>query len=293
MALREFVPSEVLDCVEEMDLSFLTGSPGTLRALVEEQDSNPRDLDSLKAIVTMGAQLEKKVCERCMEVLTPNIFNGYGISEAFWNTFLRPYNLPEGVGSAGYSCKDDEVRVVKIPELGLRAKPNEVVPQNNEEQGEVIVRAPHKCAYDYIGSPEEAERAFYKGWMYTGDIATWDEDRIIIIMGRKDNIFISGGENIHPVQVEEVINEHPKVEDSIVVGTPHDKWGRAVKAYVVKKDPSLEINELEEHCKNHPTLARYKRPRYYKFLEELPMTATGKKKHYEIQKRVEEDMKEN
>src|SRR5699024_6700263 len=121
---------------------------------------------------------------------------------------------------------------------------------------------------------------FYKGWIYIGDLATWDEDEFITIVGRKDDMIVSAGENIHPVEVEEVLDRHPKVEESLVVGIPDELRGESVVAYIVKQDPSLTAEELEKYCSEHSMLASYKKPRYYRFIEELPYTATGKKKHF-------------
>ncbi len=287
--LLHFDPATVLDYVEKYKLTFLIGAPVTLKALCEEQKKKPRDLSSLKGIVTMGAPLEKSACIEFHRVLTPNIYNGYGTTEAFWNTFLRPYDLPEMAGSAGRSCTDDDVRVVKIyPDR--KAEPDDLAAKDGKEVGEVIVKAPGKCSYCYHNRPEEEERVFYKGWLYIGDLGTWDEKEFITIVGRKDDMIISGGENIQPVQVEEVLNEHPKVNDCVVVGAPHEKWGEVVVAYVIPKDETLTAKELDDFCLNHPSLARYKRPRYYRFVETLPFTATGKKQRYKVREQAVEDM---
>jgi len=288
--LLRFDPATVLDYVEKYKLTFLIGAPVTLKALYEEQQRKPRDLSSLKGIVTMGAPLEKSACIEFHRVLTPNIYNGYGTTEAFWNTFLRPYDLPEMAGSAGRSCTDDDVRVVKIyPDR--KAEPDDLATKDGEEVGEVIVKAPGKCSYCYHNRPEE-EEVFYKGWLYIGDLGTWDEKEFVTIVGRKDDMIISGAENIQPVQVEEVLNEHPKVKDCVVVGAPHEKWGEVVVAYVIPKDKTLTAKELDDFCLNHPSLARYKRPRYYRFVESLPFTATGKKQHYKVREQVVKDMAE-
>lgn len=288
--MRQFNAELCLDYVQKYGLTFLIGAPPNLKMLHDAQVKNPRNLSSLKGIVTMGAPLEREACIRYQRVLTPNIFNGYGTTESFWNTFLRPFDLPDKAGSAGRSCTDDDMAVVRVYEDRL-AEPDEHVPKDNQTVGEVIVRAPQKCCYTYINRPDEVKKRFYKGWMYTGDLGVWDEDEYVTIVGRKDDMIISGGENVYPVQVEEVLNEHPKVLESVVVGAPDEKWGQVVVAYVIKRDPSLTAKELDEHCLNHPMLARYKRPRYYRFVESLPMTATGKKMHYKVRQQVVEDLK--
>ncbi len=109
------------------------------------------------------------------------------------------------------------------------------------------------------------------------------------IVGRRDDMIISGGENVHPVQVEGVINEHPGVADSAVVGLPDEHWGEIVTAYVVRADPALDAAACEAHCAGHPMLAAYKRPRLYRFVDALPTTATGKKVHYRVREMAVED----
>ncbi len=283
--LRHFDAATVLDLVEKHGITFVIGAPTTLEALYTEQQKKRRDLSHLKGIVTMGAPLELAACIRFQEVLTPNIFNGYGTTEAFWNTFLRPYDLPDMAGAAGRSCTDDDMAVVNV--YGNRlAEPNDHVEKNNKDVGEVIIKAAGKCSYTYANRSEEAKTKYYKGWLYIGDLCTWDKNEFLTVVGRKDDMFISGGENIHPVQVEAVLNEHPEVANSLVVGLPDLKWGQIVTAYVVRRSPSLTAKDIDAFCLQHSMLAKYKRPRYYCFVDELPMTATGKKVHYKIRQRV-------
>ena len=288
IALKAFEPDVVLDYVEKYKITFLIGVPATLEMLSLAQAEKARDLSSLKGMVTMGAPLEREACLRYQEILTPRIFNGYGTTETFWNTFLRPEELLDKAGSAGRPCTDDEVRVVKLLEDKL-AEPEQVVARDGREGGEVIIRT-LKAPLCYHNKPEEDARHYYKGWYYSADIATSDEQGFITICGRKDDMLISGGENIHPVQVEEVINQHPKVLDSLVTGISDAKWGEIITAYVVSRDESLTTQELADFCKEHPGLADFKRPRYIKFVEQLPMTTTGKKMHHIAKKRAKEDL---
>lgn len=276
--MRAFDPALCLDYVERYRLTFLVGAPTNLAMLAAVQEKNPRDLSTLHGIVTMGSPLEREATLRYQQVLTPNIFNGYGTSEAFWNTFLRPTDLPEHAGSAGRSCTDDDVAVVRLREDG-HAAPDEWAARDNVEVGEVIVRSP-KSGFSYVNSPEQQEARFHDGWLYIGDLATWDEDGYVTIVGRKDDMIISGGENVHPVQVEEALNEHEKIADSLVVGIPDPTWGQQVVAFVVRSDDSLTAEECDAHCRSHPMLADFKRPRAYSFVDTLPVTATGKKIHY-------------
>jgi acyl-coenzyme A synthetase/AMP-(fatty) acid ligase len=255
--------------------------------LTAEQSTRARDLSSLNGIVTMGAPLDREACLRYQETLTARIFNGYGTTEAFWNTFLRPSDLPEHAGSAGRACTDDDVAVVKIYE-DRTADPDDHAAKDGTEVGEVAVRS-IKAGYAYVNQPEEQAQRFRDGWLYIGDLATWDADEYVTIVGRKDDMIISGGENVHPTQVEAILSELPGVADSAVVGLPDEHWGEIVVAYVVANDPALDAAACEAHCKDHPMLAGYKRPRAYRFVSELPMTATGKKVHYQLRDQAVRD----
>ncbi|MCW2953634.1 MAG: AMP-binding protein [Conexibacter sp.] len=290
VSLRHFDAATVLDWVEEHGLTFLIGAPTNLALLAEQQAARPRDLATLRGIVTMGAPLEREACLRYQELLTARIFNGYGTTEAFWNTFLRPSDLPDHAGSAGRACTDDDVAVVRIYE-DRAAAPDDHAARDGSEIGEVIVRS-IKSGYAYVNQPDEQAGSFRDGWLYIGDLATWDADEYVTIIGRKDDMIISGGENVHPVQVEEILNELPGIADAAVVGLPDPQWGQLVVAYVVRasvEGEPLTAADCDAHCRAHAMLAAYKRPRAYRFVEELPMTATGKKIHYQLRAQAPQD----
>jgi len=286
VTLRAFDPEVVLDLVESEQLTYLVGAPATLFRLADSQEALPRDLSTLKGVVTMGAPLDRAAALRFQQVLTPRIFNGYGTSETFWNTFLRPEDLPDGAGSTGRASTDDDVAVVRTSTDAL-ADPGDVVPKDGVTVGEFATRTV-KAGYSYLGDPHAEAAKIRDGWFYPGDLATWDEHEIVTIVGRKDDMIITGGENVHPVQVEAALGEHPGVVDSIVVGVPDEEWGELVAAYVVRRpgglpdDDAAAVAELDEFLARHPLLARYKRPRLYRFVaaDGIPFNATGKKVHY-------------
>ena len=289
LLMRAFSPRVTLNYVEKYKITFLTGSPSSLEMMARIQERDPVDLSSLRGLVTMGAPLDKAACERFLKILTPNILNGYGTTETFWNSFLRPYDLPEYAGSVGGSCIDDEVRVVKVYE-DRKAEPDEMVPMDNETVGEVILYCPGKTTYSYYKNPEEEEKKFYKGWMYTNDLGYWDQNTYVTITGRKDDMIISAGENVYPTQVEEAINEFDRVSDCMVTAVPDEARGQAIAAYIVPKDDSLTVRDVFEFCRNTPMLSTYKRPRWYMIVDSLPMTATGKKMHYALKQQAEKDL---
>ena len=285
--LRSFTPGTVLDWVGEYGLTFLIGAPTTLEMIAAAQEQQPRELGTLKGIVTMGAPLDRAAALRYQELLTPRIFNGYGTTEAFWNTFLRPEDLPARAGTAGRACTDDDVAVVKVfPDR--RGRPEELAAQDGTEAGEMIMRSP-KAGYSYVNLPAVEEEKFHDGWLYPGDMATWDEDGFVTILGRKDDMIISGGENVHPVQVEGVLAEHPAVLDAVVVGVPDDQWGQRVVAYVIRSGET-DAGSLDAFCLAHPGLADFKRPRAYRFVDEVPVTATGKKMHFKLAETAAADL---
>lgn len=287
--MRKFDAKICLEYTEKYKLTFLIGVPTVLSSLTEEQEREGRDLSSLNGIVTMGSPLERAACISYQKTLTPNIFNGYGTTETFWNTFLRPYDLPDMSGTAGRSCTDDEVRVVRSYD-DRRAEPDDEVARDSTEVGEVIIKSPAKSAYCYYNNQAETERKFYKGFLYTNDLGVWDKNQFVTIVGRKDDMIISGGENIYPTLIEEILNENKKVKDCIVTAVPDKHYGELVTAYIVRSDKTLNVGELDDYCRNHPMISPYKRPRYYRFVEEIPLNATGKKLHYKIKEIAKMDL---
>ncbi len=287
--LRKFDAVTALKYVEDYKITFLIGVPNVLAVLTLEQEKNGFDLSSLRGIVTMGAPLERAACIQYQKVLTPNIFNGYGTTETFWNTFLRPSDLPAMAGTAGSSCVDDDVRVVKVYD-DRKADPDDLVAKDGNEVGEIIIKSHAKSSYFYYNNETETEKKFANGFIYTNDLGTWDKGHFVSVVGRKDDMIISGGENIYPTQIEEVLNTHPKVKDCIVTAVPDKVRGELVTAYIVKNDDSLTVAELEDFCKNNNMIANYKRPRYYRFIAEVPVNATGKKLHYKIKEIAKNDL---
>ena len=289
VVLPKFDAKTALEYVSEYGITFMVGVPTVLGSLADEQEENHHDLASLKGIVTMGSPLEKAACIRFQRVLTPNIFNGYGTTETFWNTFLRPFDLPDNAGSAGASCVDDDVRVVRLHD-GERTEPDDLAAQDGLEIGEVILSSPAKSPYLYYDNESETERKYYKGFLYTNDLATWDGKGFITIVGRRDDMIISSGENIYPTEIEAVLEMNPKVKDCVVTSVPDKVRGQLVTAYVVPKDGALTASELDTFCKESPYIANFKRPRYYRFVDSVPYTATGKKRHVEARQNAASDL---
>ena len=290
VVMGKFNAELTLKYVDQYKISFIIGVPTVLEELADNQERKGYNISTLKGIVTMGSPLERSACIRYQHVLTPNIYNGYGTTETFWNTFLRPFDLPENAGTAGASCVDDDVRVVKIYE-DHHATPDELAAMDGIEVGEVIICSPAKSPYKYANNVGETDRKYANGFIYTNDLATWDKNQFITIVGRKDDMIISSGENIYPTEVEAVLNMHPKVKDCIVTSVPDKMRGQMVTAYIVRDDLTLTPEELDEYCKESPNIANFKRPRFYRFVAQIPFNATGKKLHVKIKETALDDLR--
>ena len=287
--LRMFTAKTCFDCVRDWGVTFLIGVPSALEKLALRQEKHPADLSALKGIVTMGSPLDRADCIRYQKLLTPNIFNGYGTTETFWNCFLRPTDLPERAGSAGRACTGDEVRVVRLYE-DRKAEPEDTVPTDGETEGEIILYACEKSALCYVDNPEMTRDKYYKGWFYTKDVGVWDAEQYVTVRGRKDDMIICMGENIYPAQLEEVLSLHPQVRDCMVTGVPDPSRGEAVAAYIVTDDPALDAQTLNLYCVHSDALSTYKCPRYYRFVDTLPYTPTGKKQHVLLKRQALRDL---
>jgi len=291
--MRSFDGNLALDYIEQYKVSHMVSAPVIYDMMCRLQEEKPRDVSSLRALVSMGAPLDAASCLRCMKVLCPGVYNGYGTADQHWVTMLKPWELPERAGTIGLAITEDIIKVVRI-DLGRRGDPNNPAddcPKDGVTEGEIALRTMHGC-YGYINRPEdEAKGLLYRGWQLPGDTAVWDKDGYITIRGRMDDMIITGAENVHPVVVEDALREHPAVIDTFVTGAPSQKWGETIVAYVALKDPKITEKDLDEFCKNHPRLARYQRPKFYKFVDvkELPFNPAGKKLHYLIKERAKKD----
>ena len=288
--MDKFAADLALSYIGKYGITYVIGVPTVLDSMADEQEKHAYDISAIRGFIAMGSPLEHEACIRYQRVLTPNIFNGYGTTETFWNTMLRPNDLFDHAGTAGRACTDDDVRVVRIYD-DREAEPDDTVATDNHEVGEVIVCTPAKSPYRYHDGSLETQNKFYKGFVYTNDLAVWDKDQFITILGRKDDMIISSGENIYPAEIEAVIDAHPKVKDCIVTSVPDRVRGQKVTAYVVAEDPTLTAEELDDYCKQSHEIANFKRPRLYRFVDSIPENTLGKKMHVEMNRIAAADLK--
>jgi acyl-CoA synthetase (AMP-forming)/AMP-acid ligase II len=232
--------------------------------MIDKMEGERQDFSHLRLLASGSAPLPPKDFERIKKVFGKEPVEREGMSETGMN-FSNPLRNVKKPGSIGLPLPHVEVRIVS-PSNFEDLKPGEV--------GEIWLKGPNVTP-GYWRKPRETEAAFVDGWFRTGDLGKKDEDGYYYITDRLKHIIISGGENISPKEIESVINQHPKVSESCVVGIPDERWGeKVVAAVVLKPGVMLATKEIQDHCKQH--LLDWKCPKEVFFLGELPRNKMGK-----------------
>lgn len=258
-----FNPKEVFEAIKSQQATVFAGVPTMFNFMYQFPEAQPEDFASVRMAISGGSAMPVALLHNFEDKFNVRVSEGYGLSEASPVTCFNPIDRERKAGSIGTSIVNVENKVVN--ELGEEVAVGEV--------GELIVRGPNVMK-GYYNMPEETAAALRDGWLYTGDLARVDEEGYFFIVDRKKDMIIVGGYNVYPREVEEVLFAHPGILEAAVVGLPDPNFGEAVNAYVVLKDPSVTIEELRTYCAEH--LAKYKVPRNFEVLEELPKNTTGK-----------------
>ncbi|MED1644422.1 AMP-binding protein [Brevibacillus agri] len=263
----------VLQHLEKESISCVYLVPTIFHDLVYHQNFSQYNLSALKKLGYAGAAMTKALTEDIIAKLQPEVFvNHYGSSEVY--TFSICNYLDRKPGCAGKPGFHQRLRIV-VPDPDGHSRPDDTVPPG--VPGEIIVDLRSKEAFQgYWNRPDATSKAIREGWYFTGDMGVIDEEGDLYVLGRVDDMIISGGENIHPLEVEDVIAKHPKVAEVAVVGLPDSRWGEIVTAFVVPKDPLLTQEELDEYCKQSSFLSNFKRPRKYVLVDSIPKSPVGK-----------------
>lgn len=269
----EWAARDALRLIATEQITALYLIPTLFYDLVHAPEFGSTDISSVAKLAYAGAPMLAPLTEACISAFRPRVFiNHYGSTEIY--TFsIRPH-VHLKPGCAGHPGIHSTLRVVTAS-TERRVGPDELVPAG--EKGEIIACLDSDEAFGgYWKRPDADAKALRQGWYFTGDMGYIDTEGELYVSGRVDDMIISGGENIHPVEVEEVLARHPLVSDVAVVGEPHEKWGEQVVAFVVAATTSLTAEELDQHCRSSGDLANFKRPRRVVFLAEIPKTASGK-----------------
>jgi 2-furoate---CoA ligase len=246
--------------------------PTLYHDLVSLPDLARHDLTSVRKLGYAGAPMTGTLTKRVAEVFQPDVFlNHLGSTEVYTFTVCdRVLQKPTCAGRPGLF---GQVRIVR-PDPERQGSPDDGVPRG--ETGELIVSLESPEAFSgYWRRPDADARAIRGGWYFTGDLAYEDDDGDVYTVGRVDDMIISGGENVHPVEVEEVLVRHPGVAEACVVGLPDARLGQVVAAFVVPRG-ALTVDELDAFCQRAPDFASFKRPRRYEIVDALPKSPTGK-----------------
>jgi len=262
--MKKFDPAIVLKLLEEEKATMFMAVPTMLSMMAQSPDFDKVDLSSVKYFIIGGEPMPLPLIEVWHKKGVP-IRQGYGLTE---------------VGPSVTSLhQDDAVRKMgSIGKINFYLKYKIVDDNGNEvkqgEVGEFILKGP-SVTPGYWRNPTATSESLKNGWFYTGDLVREDEDGFLYVVDRKKNMFISGGENVYPAEIEKFLYTHPLIQEVAVIGVPDEKWGEVGKAYIkLKEGASISPDELKKYCEGN--LARYKIPKYFEIIEEIPKSETGK-----------------
>jgi long-chain acyl-CoA synthetase len=265
-----FDPETTLERIESEGITAMWAVPTHVRALVDEPSIDDRELSHVRMIQYSGAAMPAAVAKRTREHVSDCDFvNAYGTTEIVFGTLIHPEFHDEKLGSIGQAAPNAAVRVVDPKD----PHPEAVV--DDGEVGELLVDA-STCMLEYWRNPAATDETLVDGWYRTGDLGRRDEDGFLYFVDRKDDMIVSGGENIYPAEVENLLHSHPNVVSGAVVGAPDEEWGEVVTAFVVPADNELSADDLEAFFVESDELESFKRPRRYVFEDELPKTSSDK-----------------
>jgi 2-furoate---CoA ligase len=268
VCLPRYDTGRALALIQSERITNLYLVPTLYHDLVHAEEFASADVSSVRKLGFAGASMTDALLKKLNDVFRPDLLvNHYGSSEIY--TFTIDQEAAAKPGSAGRAGINQQVKVVR-----LNAKSTtDVVPPN--EEGEIIALLAGDESFEgYWCRPDADARSIRDGWYFTGDTGFLDADGDLFVTGRVDDMIITGGENVSPVEIESCLSLHPAVLEVAVVGLPDQKWGQVVTAFV-KRRSAVNEQDLEEFCRNSG-LANFKRPRHFVFVESLPKSPVGK-----------------
>jgi acyl-CoA synthetase (AMP-forming)/AMP-acid ligase II len=261
--LRNFDPAKAWSLIEEERITTTLAVPAMLGFMLQVPDFQRFDWSSLRNITSGAAPLPVTTINAYLD-LGIEVHQVYGMTETCGPACLiGADDAIHKIGSTGKSFFHTRVRIVD--EAGNDLPPGEA--------GEIIVRGPHNMK-EYWNRPDATAETIVDGWLHTGDVAVMDEEGFVTIQDRIKDMVISGGENIYPAEIENVLLQHPAIVDAAVIGQDSPKWGESPLAVVVKKEAGLTESDVLAHCDGK--LARFKLPRGAVFVDEIPRNPSGK-----------------
>ncbi|MFH1851380.1 MAG: long-chain fatty acid--CoA ligase [Candidatus Neomarinimicrobiota bacterium] len=260
-------PEALLEAIAKFRPTFAPMVPTMYIGILNHPKAGKVDMTCINGCFSGSAPLPVEVIQEFEKTTGAVIVEGFGLTESCPVTHINPFAGGERkIGSVGVPIPDTECRIVDL-DTGLKEMPV-------GESGELIMRGP-QVMVGYHNRPEATAETLRDGWLFTGDIATMDEDGYFFIVDRKKDMIISGGFNVYPREIDEVYYEHPKVMEACSIGIPHPKRGESAKVFIVLKEgQTASAEEMLEFC--HDKLAKYKWPVEVEFRSDLPKSAVGK-----------------
>jgi len=263
--LPKFDIDAVLQHINDYEPTFFPGAPTMYVAVINHPRIKEYKVSSIRCCLSGSASLPKEVAIRFGELTGGRLVEAYGLSEASPATHLNPI-FNSRVGSIGVPAPNTDAKIMDLETGKKELPPGEI--------GELVVKG-DQVMLGYWQKPEETTAVLQDGWLYTGDIAYKDEDGFFYIVDRKKDMIITGGYNVYPRDVEEVLYTHPAVREAVCAGISNPYWGEMVKAYIVPKEGvTVTEEEILKYCQDK--LATFKIPKQIEFRESLPKTAIGK-----------------
>ncbi|MCP4004187.1 MAG: long-chain fatty acid--CoA ligase [bacterium] len=264
VVMRAFDPNAIFDVIANERITTGLAVPAMLQAMWASKKREGADLSSIRWIMSGAAPVPVSLIEKYAEI-NIEIQQVYGLTETCGPACLiSPEEALAKAGSTGPAFLHTDVRVVS--DAGQDVGPGEI--------GEVIIRGPHIMT-EYWNRPEATAETIRDGWLYSGDLATVDKEGFVYIQDRKKDMIISGGENVYPAEIENLLSGHPKIKDVAVIGQPSERWGESPLAIVVPADGEFpEAQDVLDYCNGK--LAKFKMPRGVEFVEEIQRNPSGK-----------------
>lgn len=267
----EFDPRETIRLINELQCTIVLLVPTMYRMMISTEEFQQSSFPSMNVFLSGGAPCPLDIYD-VFQAKGLKFKEGYGLTEAGPNNFfIAPEEAAAKKGSVGKPMIFNEIRLLK--EDGTEAGIN--------QPGELLIRGKHTFEY-YWNQKKATDEVLKGGWLHTGDLARKDEEGYFYIVGRKKDMIISGGENVHPLEIEHRLASHPDIGEAAVVGVPDDHWGEKVVAFIVASGKKPEETELKSFCSRK--LASYKIPKQFFFIDELPKTDVGKIDKKKLQK---------
>ncbi len=260
---KKFDGDQILSLSNRESCTIIFGVPTTLQMMSDSKLFHELELDSVRYAIVGGEAMPISLIKKWHQKGI-KIRQGFGLTEFGPNCFsLNEEDAERKIGSIGFPYFYNQARIVDT--YGKEVAPGEI--------GELTLKGP-MCMKEYWNNPKATSETIREGWLHTGDLVKQDEEGYYYVVGRQKDMYISGGENVYPSEVEAVIHQIPGIQEVAVIGVKDDRWGEVGKAFITAGQQEIKIDQIKEHCLKN--LAKFKIPKYFEFLDELPKGHSGK-----------------